>query len=233
MSGAVPAASDPIGRRAMFVLELVDPVTQLPVGGSLDVNASVETSAEALRAPGLTRAGQLVWLDLEPPAVRSIRVSATTPARDFAPYEEVLAIAQRTDGTPPTLVRRNLRPTGLYRPPAGRLAAAGMLIDDKAVGARNPVADAQLMLVLDADALGTELRSSLIAVTDARGGFVAVAKGFGTQVPQPAPRPALDGSVAGRLEVTWQGATRKSVVTLRQAQLNYLPEPIAWADLTP
>lgn len=218
--------TDQVVRRAMFVLELVDPVTSSPVG------AVMEAKAEGLRAPSITRAGQFVWLDFDPPADRSVKVSATARHKQFSPFEEVLPIDKRIPDKPPTLIRRNLQPTGLYRPPAGRLAAAGMLIKEDKV--RDPIAGAQIVLVLKEDKLGTELRNSLVAVTDERGGFVTVAVGFGSHTPEPAPRPAPDGSVIGWLEITWQDAIRKTAnITLRQDQLNYLAKPLIWADLTP
>jgi hypothetical protein len=217
---------DSVLRRAMFVLELVDPVTSTPVG------AMMEAKAEGLRAPSVTRAGQFVWLDIDPPADRSVKVSATARHKQFAPFEAVFPISKRTPDTLPTLIRRGLQPTGLYQPPAGRLAAAGMLIkEDKA---RDPIAGAQIVLVLTDDKFGTELRSRLVAITDERGGFVTVAAGFDGHTPKPAPRPAPDGSVIGWLEITWQSATRKTTdITLRQGQLNYLAKPLVWADLTP
>jgi hypothetical protein len=229
----IAAGGDPVLRRAMFALELVDPVTGLAVGETLQAGATIAASAETLRAPGVTSTGQLVWFDFDPPAERWVTVNALAPRKDFAPFAETINVKARQKNVPAKVERRMLVPTGSYRPPAGRLAAAGMLIDDEAADKRNPIAGAEVVLVLDADTLGAPIRSTLAAVTDQRGGFVAVAVGLGTQVPQPAPRPAPDGSATGRLEVTWQNQTLKAPVTLRLAQLNYLPEPLAWADLTP
>ncbi|MFN7398625.1 MAG: hypothetical protein ACK5SX_06065 [Sandaracinobacter sp.] len=209
-------------RRAMFVLELVDPVTNRPVG------ASFEARAKGLRPPGLTQAGQLVWIDVDPPAQRDVAISARALAGDYAPWDTVQTVAKRIKDQPPTLIRHNLQPTGAYRPPDGRIAAAGMLIDDKTV--RAPIAGATVLLVLDSDTLGAEMRSSLAAVTDARGGFVAAGVGFADRVPRPASRPAPDSAVKGRVEVTWQGNTRSRPVTLRAAQTNYLADPLIWGE---
>jgi hypothetical protein len=78
------------------------------------------------------------------------------------------------------------------------------------------------------------MHSNLVAISDERGSFVAVAAGLGNDKPKPAPRPASDGSVVGWLEISWQGAMRKTAeIALRQSQLNYLPEPLVWAELTP
>lgn len=227
MSGSSTlSGGDPVLRRAMFVLELVDPVTKTPMG------AVMEAQAEGLRAPSVTRAGQFVWLDIDPPADRSIKVSAAARHKQFAPFEAVLAIPMRTADKAPAVIRRDLQPTGLYQPPAGRLAAAGMVIRN--AGAREPIAGARIVLALASGGLGAALRSSLVAVSDERGGFVAVAAGFGEDKPQPAPRPAPEGSVAGWLEVAIEGATRKAPnLTLRQGQLNYLPAPLVWEELTP
>ena len=223
MSGpAITPGGDVIPRRAMFVLELIDPVTGSPAGAALDA------SAKGLRAPSLTQAGQFVWLDLDPPAERDIAIRAVARAGDYAPWQGVRTVPARVTGQPPTVLRELLQPTGTYRPPDGRIAAAGMLIADKT--ARQPIAGAEVVLVLDADTLGAEMRSSLIAITDTRGGFVAVGTGFLDRVPLPAPRPAPDGSVTGRVEVTWQNTTRSRPVTLRAGKLNYLSDPLIWGE---
>jgi len=225
MSGE-SAQGDAVLRRAMFVLELVDPVTGVPVGFEMEANA------EGLRAPSVTRAGQLVWLDVDPAADRSIKVSATARRRQYAPFAAVLAIAKRTPGVAPPRIRRELQPTGLYQPPSGRLATAGMVIADAQT--RAPIVGAQVVLALAAGDLGTTMHSNLVAISDERGGFVAVAAGLGNDKPKPAPRPAPDGSVVGWLEISWQGVMRKTAeIALRQSQLNYLPEPLIWAELTP
>lgn len=230
---AIAPGGDPVPRRAMFALALIDPVTRLAVGGAMAASATIAASAQALRAPGLTSSKCFVWFDFDPPAQRSITISAAAPGRQFAPYAETLMIPPRAAIVPTLLIERTLTPTGLYRPPAGRLAVAGMLIDDKAADKRNPIAGAKVLLVLDSDTLGTPIRSTLTAITDERGSFVAVAVGVGTQVPKPAPSPAPDGSAKATLEVTWHGTTLKAAIMPRLAQLNYLPKPLAWAALTP
>jgi hypothetical protein len=227
MTGAaILPGGDFVLRRAMFVLELIDPVAGVPAG------AELEARAKGFGAPSVNRAGQFVWRDVDPPADRTVKVTATSRNGQFAPFEETFAIPRRTPTTPLTPVRRTLAPTGLYVPPPGRLAAAGMLIDDEA--ARTPLSGADVVLVLSESTLGMELRSSFVATTDPRGSFVTVAAGFGSETPKPAPRPAPDGTVAGRLEVSFQGFVRRtSGLLLRQSQLNYLPGPLVWVDLPP
>ena len=218
----ITTGGDVIPRSVLFVLELVDPVTNSPVGSAFEV------TAQGLRAPSLTQAGQFVWLHLDPPAERDVAITAVAHAGDFAPWQAVRTVPARVIGQPPTLLRELLQPTGTYRPPEGRIAAAGMLIDDTT--ARQPIVGAEVVLVLDADTLGAEMRSSLTAITDARGGFVAVGTGFLDRVPLPAPHPVPDGSVMGRVEVTWQNATRSRPVTLRAGKLNYLSDPLIWGE---
>lgn len=221
---AIPLGGVPVSRRVMFVLELHDPVTGTLMGDDFEVRA------EGLGAPRLTRQGALVWLDIDPPADRTVIVRATARSGQFAAFEEELQVPKRTQSDRVRPTRRELRPTGLYQPPAGRLAAAGMLIEEESV--RKPLPDAEVVLILSPSRLGGEIRSTFVSRTDERGGFVAVSAGFDGNTPLQAPRPAPDGSVTGTLEVTWRGLQRQTkALALRCAQLNHLPEPLIWADL--
>jgi hypothetical protein len=222
---AILPGGDRVPRRALFVLELLDPVTGAAAGGCFDV------SAKGLGAPNLTRAGQLVWIDLDPPEARTVAVTATARGSEFTHYRELLQVPARGPGMAPLRVTRTLQPTGLYVPPPGMLAAAGMLMDTAA--ARAPIPGAAIVLVLAAGMLGSTLRSTLAANSDERGAFVAVAAGLAGESPAPAPRPAPDGSVAGWIEVTIGGTMKQTgELILRQSQTNYLPAPLIWADLT-
>ncbi len=214
-------APDPVRRRVMFVLELADPLTGVLAGPAMTA------SAEGLGEPVMTSAGQFAWVDVDPPAARSVRLSVASRDGQFAGFEEVLTIPARAPKVPVTVVRRDLTATGLYLPPAGTLAVAGMLIG--AADARQPIASAGVVLAL-AGTGGSVIRG-LSATSDERGGFVAAAGTSTTDSPLPAPPPA-DHRFIGWLEVTIATIRRRSGrFTFRPARLNYLDEPLIWADL--
>lgn len=214
--------ADPVRRRVMFVLELADPLTGALAG------AAMTASVEGFAGPVLTRAGQFAWTDVDPPAPRAIRLSVASRDGQFAGFEEVLDVPARAPKVPVMVVRRNLRPTGLYRPPPGTLAVAGMLIDD--ADSRQPVASARVLLALVGTGGGT-IRGTRTK-SDPRGGFVATAGTSQSEVPQLAVPPAADGRFSGWLEVTIGADRRRSKpLNFRQARLNHLDEPLIWADL--
>lgn len=216
-------ALDPVRRRVMFVLELADPLTGALAGPAMTA------SAEGLGAPVMTSAGQFAWVDVDPPAPRSVRLSVASRDGQFADFEEVLAIPARAPKVPVTVVHRDLRATGLYVPPAGTLAVAGMLIDDSE--SRRPVPSAGVVLAL-AGTGGLVIRGNLSATSDARGGFVAAAGTSQSASPLPEPPPAADGQFIGWLEVTIATTRKRSNrFSVRQARLNHLEQPLIWADL--
>ncbi len=129
-----------------------------------------------------------------------------------------------------TVFRRALRATGLYLPPPGTLAVAGMLLD--ATDTRRPVASAEVVLVLDGSGQGLVIRSARSATTDERGGFVAAAGASDITTPMPAEANAPEGTFKGWLEVTVGGESRRSDdENFRQARLTHLTAPLVWADL--
>ena len=216
--------ADTISRRVMFALELIDP------GRGVSAGDEMQVSADGFRAPRVTRAGQYVWTDLDPPADRNVKVEATAARGWFSAYSATIHVPARLPGVPVRVERAILEPTGLYNPPAGRLAAAGMLIDT--VQARNPLEGVTVELALRAKDDGSILVSNLPAKTDARGGFVAMASDFGDEAPMPSPPPAAEGSLVGWLKFTRQAAIRFSaLIPLRQGRLLRVPDPLVWADL--
>ena len=70
---------------------------------------------------------------------------------------------------------RTLRPTGLYEPPEGLTGVAGWLVEDEAMA---PVPGAEVAIAFR-HAGNQDFVSTYKAVTDAGGGFVAVANDLG------------------------------------------------------
>ena len=219
--------ADTVKRRMMFALELIDPGRGLPAGREMSVRA------EGFGPPGMTRAGQFVWTDPDPPADRDVKVKATPVRGWFQPYEATIHVPKRTIGVPAVVKTVQLEPTGLYEPPAGRLAAAGMLIDDPDPAERNPLEGVSVVLQQLARDDNSILQSELLARTDHRGGFVAMASDFGALAPRPSPPPAAVGGLVGWLALTMGGATRYSgVLPLRQGRLLRIADPLAWKNLS-
>src|SRR5215204_2570315 len=65
---------DEVKRRVMFALELVDPVT-----GRLAFEDMIVT-APGFAPPVRSASGRFVWIDVDPPAQRTVKVKAT-PSR--------------------------------------------------------------------------------------------------------------------------------------------------------
>jgi hypothetical protein len=216
--------ADTVKRRVMFALELIDP------GRGVSAGDQMKVTAEGFRAPRVTSAGQYVWTDVDPPTARDVKVEATAVRDWFKTYSATIAVPARADGVRIHVERAVLEPTGLYEPPAGKLAAAGMLIDT--VQARTPLEGVTVELALR-DSVGTILISTLRAKTDSRGSFVAMASDPGNAVPMPAPPPATEGSLVGWLRFTRQGAVRHSaLLPLRQGRLLRVADPLVWNDLS-
>ena len=217
---------DRIPRRAMFALELVDPVTGLLAG------AEMEVELRGLRPPRVSSEGRLVWIDLDPPATRSVRIAGRSRRGIFAPFDRHFALPARQPRQPAAhLIRRvTLRPTGLYEPPPGALAAAGMLIDDGA--GRRPVQWAGVRLQLRHSDGAKTIDGRRSAWSDERGGFVAVMGDFGFQTPQLSTEP--DPKLLGWLRVRRPGLGVRfsGAFPLRRGRLHRLPEPLIWTDLS-
>ena len=168
---------------SMFALELVDPVT-----GRLASEDMIVT------APGLAPP--------RPLGLRSLRLDRRRPARQAhgEGQGDVASGASsrrsRSDFEVPArgagvtaadlIWRFALEPTGLYAPPAGMLAAAGMLID--AATDRTPLAGVAVTLQFRDASDASVLASNYVARTDERGQFVAVAPALGGG-PMPLPPP--------------------------------------------
>jgi hypothetical protein len=221
------ASPDRIPRRAMFALELVDPVTGLLAGAEIDVGLS------GLRPPLVSSDGRLVWTDFDPSAPRTVRVTGRSRHGRFASFDRHFALPARQPRQPAAqLIRRvTLRPTGLYEPAPGALAAAGMLIEDAA--GRAPVQSAGVRLQLrDADG-ATWIGGRRSAWSDERGGFVALVGDLAFRIPETSSEP--EPKLLGRLRVRRLGLGVRLSVTfpLRKGRLHRLPEPLIWADLAP
>jgi hypothetical protein len=229
MAGAPPDMMilDRVGRRVMFALELVDPIT-----GRL-VTEGLRVTAVGLGPPLVAASGRFVWRDVDPPAARRIELSVASVRGVFQPVDFKIEVPEHRRNIPAgDLVRRQaLVPTGLYDPPPGLLAAAGMLIDDAEL--RNPLAGVTAHVQLHA-APGV-FTTAYKSVTDARGGFVAAAPDLGSQALLAPPPPAPEGGIRGWLTFkNAQGEERHSGLLdgLRQGRLLRAAAPFAWAALT-
>jgi hypothetical protein len=220
-------APDEVKRRVMFALELVDPVT-----GRLAFEDMIVT-APGFAPPVRSVSGRFVWIDVDPPAERTVKVKATSKRRIFAPLEKAFEVPARGEGvTAADLVWRfALEPTGLYAPPAGMLAAAGMLI--AAAADRTPLAGVAVTLQFRDASDGSVLASNYVARTDERGQFVAVAPALGGGGPMMLPPPDAAAGLVGWLAFTNAvPETRYTpLLPLRKGRLLRLPNPLAWGDL--
>jgi hypothetical protein len=216
---------DTIKRRMLVALELIDPVTGRPSGGAMRVRAP------GFAPPTVTRAGQIVWTDPEPPAQRKIEILAVADRGQFAPYPLMLTIPARLPGAAAVIHRDTLVPTGLYEAPPGRLAVSGMLID--AVATRQPVVGATVRIWLQSRNDAAALDSGYQGLSDARGGFVAFVGDLGSDAPMPLAPPAPEGGLVGWLAVTLGNVTCHSpLLPVRQSRLYRAPAPFVWAALS-
>jgi hypothetical protein len=224
---------DIVKRRVMVALELVDPITGRLAG------ADMRVSGPGFAAPSVTRAGQIVWTDPQPPLDpadpapppdRQLAIEAIARHGQFAPYSRTLTLPVRLKDVPPPVYRDTLVPTGLYQAPPGRLAAAGMLID--AAASRQPVAGAKVRIWLQSRNDAAALDSNYQAISDTRGGFVAVVGDLAGDASMPQKAPAPDGAVIGWIAFTVGATTRHSLLLpLRRGRLFQAPAPFVWAAL--
>jgi hypothetical protein len=208
----------------MFAMDFRDPVTGRPVTDGLRV------AAEGLGPPVRAFSGPFAWFDFDPPAERQIRVTATATDGRFADYDELITAPAHVAGIQAAslLMPRVLRPTGLYEPPEGMTAAAGWLVEDEAMA---PVAGAEVSLAFR-HAGNQDFVSGYKAVTDASGGFVAVANDLGDVRPDPAP-PKSDGDVLAWLVIGRADAPPRftDFLPLRSGRLVRLAAALNWKDL--
>lgn len=210
-------------RRVMFAMDFRDPVTGRSV-------TDLEVAADGLAPPIRPPSGLFVWLDSNPPAERDIKVTAKSPMKRFADFEEVIAVPAHVPNTAASSLRfsRQLSPTGLYDPPEGLTAVAGWLAEDAATKA--PLSGARVSLAFRHAGTQTFI-SAYEAVTAANGSFVAVANDLGDVRPDPAPANG-GGGLLGWLAVTRSGQTRFSgFQPLRAGRLERFAEPFLWAAL--
>jgi len=215
-------------RRVMFAMDFRDPVTGLGV-------TDLDVVAQSLGPPIRTPSGRFVWLDLDPPAQRNVKVRATSRRKRFAAFEEQITVPAHQPGTSAAalLVSRRLTPSGLYEPPDGLTGAAGWLVED---ATRKVVTGARIAIAFRH--LGNQtFASAYQAVTDLDGRFVAVANDLGDIRPDPAPpdpqQPGIDPGVLAWLIVTRGGQTRYSgFQPLRFGRLVRFAEPFLWSALS-
>jgi hypothetical protein len=210
-------------RRVMFAMDFRDPVTGLPVTRDLKV------AAAGLGAPLRALSGLFVWHDMDPPAQRDVKVTAVSTNGQFADYEEVITAPAHVPNTPASslCMPRTLRPTGLYEPPEGMTGVAGWLVEDDKMA---PVAGAEISIAFR-HAGNQDFVSGYKAITDAGGGFVAVANDLGDVTPDPAP-PKSDADILGWLVVTRSGTSRfTGFLPLRAARVVRIAAPLIWKDL--
>lgn len=232
-ASATLLSPDIIKRRVMVALELVDPVTGRLAG------ADMRVSGPGFAVPSITRAGQIVWTDPQPPLDpadpapppdRQLAIEAVARQGQYAAYARTLTLPVRPKDVPPPVYRDTLVPTGLYRPPPGRLAAAGMLID--AAATRQPILGAKVRIWLQSRNDAAALDSNYEAISDARGGFVTVVGDLAGDAPMPQKPPAPDGALVGWIAFTVGASTRHSpLLPLRQSRLFQAPAPFVWATL--
>lgn len=216
--------SDSLQRRVMFAMDFRDPVTRLPVAADLRV------AAEGLGPPVRALSGLFVWFDFDPPAQRDIMVTATSTKGWFADYAEVIAAPEHVpDITVSSLcMPRTLQPTGLYEPPEGMTGVAGWLVEDEQMA---PLAGAEISIAFR-HAGNQDFVSGYKAITDAAGGFVAVANDLGDVQPDPAP-PKSDADILGWLVVTRSAPPSRftGFLPLRAGRLVRIAAPLLWKDL--
>lgn len=224
---------DTVKRRVMVALELVDPITGRLAGPDMRI------SGPGFATPSVTRAGQIVWTDPQPPLDpgaptappdRKLAVGAIANGGQYAPYARTLTLPVRPKNVPPPVYRDTLVPTGLYQAPPGRLAAAGMLID--AAASRAPVAGAVIRIWLQSRNDAAALDGNYQAISDDRGGFVTVVGDLAGDAPMPQKPPSPDGAVVGWIAFTLGAITRHSpLLPFRQGRLYRAPAPFVWAVL--
>lgn len=228
MSAVFPLAqADRIQRRVLLALELVDPITGRLAGHDLSVQA------KGFSPPTVTRLGQIVWTDPEPPADRTVAIEVAARRGQFAPYTAVVTVPARGPHVPVVVHRDVLVPTGLYEPPPGRLGAAGMLVENTAADVLVPVPDATVTVMLQSQRDATPLDSAETGTTDARGGFVAMVGPLGDDAPMSRGPPAPEGAVIAWLRIKRADITRHSpMLPMRNNRLYRAPQPFGWANLS-
>jgi len=233
MASLALLSPDVVKRRVMVALELVDPITGRLAG------AEMRIGGPGFATPSVTRAGQIVWTDPQPPLDpadptpppdRKLAVGAIADRGQYAAYARTLTLPVRLKDVPPPVYRDVLVPTGLYQVPAGRLASTGMLID--AAASRQPVAGAKVRIWLQSRNDAAALDSNYQGISDDRGGFVAVVGDLAGDAPMPQKPPSPDGAVVGWIAFTLGATTRHSpLLPLRQGRLHRAPAPFVWAAL--
>jgi hypothetical protein len=209
--------------RAMFAVELIDPILAAPVSEGLRV------TAEGFRPPALTPSGRFAWLDRGPPTHRRIKLVVEPTNGMFARIETMLDVPASHPDVPASdlLFRLQLDPTGLYEPPVGMSAVGGMLIEGDGSIAAVPGVSIRIRFPY---AEGMEVFTVTDAGrTDARGGFIAMVRGLDRVTPDPDPESRR--GFPARLRLERDGEVRATdLLSLRLGRLTRLAAPLEWAD---
>ena len=221
-------APDEVKRRVMFALELVDPVTGRLASEDDDRHRARICARRSAAAVRSLRRGST---SIHPPNARC-KIRATSKRRIFAPLEKDFEVPARGEGvTAADLIRRfALEPTGLYAPPAGMLAAAGMLI--VAATDRTPLAGVAVTLQFR-DAVRRERSGEQLRRENRRARSVRGGRARARRRPDDAAAAGRRGGLVGWLAFT--NATPETRYTpllpLRKGRMLRLPNPLAWGDL--
>ncbi|MDB5693512.1 MAG: hypothetical protein JWO81_2575 [Alphaproteobacteria bacterium] len=221
-----PPYNDDIVRKLLFALELVDPLTGMPVTQGLKVTA--EGHGPAWRVNG----SAYIWQLTGEPAAQDIVFHAVSTDGRFRPLTAKIPVPANDGKTSPTLLGKRLRldPTGLNLPPPGLTAVGGMLADD----ADPPGGVADVKVAIQVHALGPEpFTSAYEAVSDARGGFIAAAPDLDQAQPTTAPPTEAEGAVVGWLRIGEGADARFSgPLALRRGRLLRLAAPLKLSTLS-
>ena len=169
-----PAHADEVKRRVMFALQLVDPVT-----GRLAFEDMIVTAPGFARQIG-SASGRFVWIDVDPPAQRTVMVKAASKRRIFAPLEKAFEVPARDAGVTAadSVSRFPPEPTRPFLA-AGRHACCGRHADRRGGGPDATCGRGRHPCNSATPPMPASWRANDVARTDERGQFVAVAPALG------------------------------------------------------
>ena len=201
-------------QRAMFALEFRDPIRGELVADGLRV------TAEGLGPPTVTPSNRFVWVDRDLPADRRIRIEVVSTNRRFARVEMPVDMPAEGLAVP-------LTPTGLYEPPAGMVAVGGMLVEG--AGSRTAIEGASIRIHFRYAEGMERFTGPYRAVTDHKGGFMAVIGPLGDV--RPDPDRDNPGTFKAWLLLQRGDEVRVSALSLRPGRLVRIAAPLEWAAL--
>jgi hypothetical protein len=225
----LPAGTpDRIERKILFALELLDPITRLPVSdGIIPV-------VKGLAPPKLTPSRRFVWRDNAAPAQRDVTVALKINNRQYAPppEAELKFNIPANDGNirPEDLLEQaSLVTTAHYRPVDGMMAVTGLLLENS--GTKQPLQDCIITIEASSDGGNSMFKSRHSAKTDKNGEFVAVLSGLTDEKLDPDPQEP--GTVSAWLLIKREQTIRAAALSprMRLGKQITLTEPIFWAEL--